>query len=246
MKLSIIVPGIRVQNWQRLYASVDFKDQWEIIFIGPTCPILSGVNIKYIQSYRSPNACQQQGLVQARGEYITFAADDGVFNPVALDQAINIAKTDYRNIVVCKYLEGDNPNVDMTGNEYYKFKYHKDYRLKGVPQDAYIFNCGIISNRFITELGGWDAEKFDTTTCAHADLGIRAYKLNAQMILLNEILFSCSHEPKRTGTHGPVHDSMIKHDLPNFKKLYAKPNSRTNIDINNWKNTEEIWHRRFR
>lgn len=253
MKLSIIVPSIRPQNLLALYESIDLPmEDFELIAIGPFSPPFKADNMKFIGSYRSPNAAQQQGLLEARGEYIAFCADDGVFLPGVLDHIfINLlfaSQGDFPNhkdIIVGKYLEGDNPHPDMHKKDYYKFKYHKAYRLKGVPQENLIFNCGIISRKFIMELGGWDAENFDCTTMAHADLGIRASKAGAKFSLMDKVIFKCSHEPKRTGTHGPVHDAMKK-DIKKFKRIYSKPNDRINIDINNWKNTQVVWKERFK
>jgi len=242
LKLSIIVPGIRPQNWQKLYCSVDFSESWEIIFIGPYPPPFHlSADIKYAESFRSPNACQQMGLIVSQGEFITFAADDGVFIPGALDKALSMAE--YKKIVVGKYIEGDNPNPDMLKEDYYRFKYHKTYRLKGVPQNALIFNCGIISRKFMLELGGWDSA-FEATTCAHADLGIRASRAGAEMILMDGPMFKCTHQPGKTGDHGPVHNAM-KRDIKTFQKMYAQPNDRITIPLDNWKSTPEKWSPRF-
>lgn len=241
-----------------LYESImdSFDGDFEMIVAGPhpiLWPLCECKNIKVILTKRSPNSAQQEALCNASGDYICAASDDGIFLPGALDQAMRLMEysdcmmvNQDRRIIVGKYLEGDNPHPDMEKEDYYKFKYHKAYRLKGVPQDQYIFNCGLISRDFLMELGGWDAECFETTTCAHADLGIRASKSGAQMILMNEILFKCSHEPKHTGTHAPIHNAMIKKDLPNFKILHSKTNNRINININNWEKTPEIWSERFK
>ena len=206
--------------------------------------------VKHIQSWRSPNACQQQGLMLATGEYITFASDDGVFLPGALDKAINAldfatAEDGGEFVIVGKYLEGDTPNPDMGHDDYYKFRYHKAYRLKGVPQNDLIFNCGVIRNSFIRQLGGWDSELFECTTCAHADLGIRAKKAGARMILMPDVMFQCSHQPGNSGDHRPVNQAM-KRDIKNFQKIYKKPNDRINIEFNNWQNTPEVWEERFK
>lgn len=253
MKLSVIAPSIRTDNIPKLLHSIynSYEGKIELIVIGPYPPIFHA-DIKWIPSQRSPNAAQQQGLLEATGEYVTFAADDGIFLPNALDEAmnaINFATSEDDNadkfIVVGRYLEGDNP-IGMTSQDYYRFKYHKPYRLAGINPNWLIFNCGIISRKFLLELGGWDTENFETTTCAHADLGIRALKAGARMILTKEPMFKCSHQPGRSGDHGPVHNAMVKRDLPRFQEMYAKPNDRVNIDINNWENTPEVWKERFK
>jgi len=251
MKLSIIVPSIRIFGIPLLYDSImdSFKDTFELIVVGPNpvvWPLSDYDNIKFIKSYRSPNAAQQQGLMAATGEYICAAADDGVFLPGALDEALDMAEE--RTIVVGKYLEGDDPHPDMAKDDYYRFKYHKDYRLKGVPPESYIFNCGIISRRFMLELGGYDAQNFECTTMAHADLSIRAYKAGAEMVLMDQVLFKCSHEPKQTGTHGPIHRAQTRRDEPTFKRIYSNPKvyvDRIKIDLMNFEKTPERWSERF-
>ena len=95
------------------------------------------------------------------------------------------------------------------------------------------------------ELGGWDAQNFEATTCAHADLGIRAMKAGAEMVLMDKPMFKCSHLPNRQGDHFAVHNAMKK-DIKTFQKIYEKPNDRITILLDNWKNTEEKWNRRFR
>ena len=223
MKLSILVPGIRPQNWRRLYESINVHDHWEIIFVGPTPPPedLKASNIKFFRSWRSPCACQQIALHYAVGEYVTWAADDGFYMPGALTYALGMAE--YKTLVVGKYQEGDSPHPDMEKEEYYTMGYHKAYRLKGIPPKCLIFNCGVISRRFLMELGGWDAETFEVPCMAHADLSIRAYRAGAEMILQDQLMFKCSHMPGKTGDHSPIDIAQNKHDIPNFKKLYSKP-----------------------
>lgn len=245
MKLSIIVPGIRVENWERLYDSIDLSSKWEIIFVGPRAPLFERSNMAYFHSLRSPNSCQQFALGYCSGEHINFAADDGIFLPNALDEAFHLLdKDNYKSIVVGRYLEGDNP-IGMTSEDYYRFKYHKPYRLAGINPEWLIFNCGLISRKLILELGGYDAENFEVTTVGHADLSIRAQKAGANMILMKEPMFKCSHQPGKSGDHKPIHIAQTKRDLPKFQQMYAKPNDRVNIDLNNWQHTEEVWKGRF-
>ena len=244
MKLSVIVPSIRPQNIKKLYDSIvlSFSGLFEFIVIGPYPPPIQ-LKINWINSLRSPNACQQQGLCEAKGDYVTWGADDGTFMPDALDEAFSLIDDDYKNIVVGKYTEGPNPK-GMDDPDYYRFGFHKAYRLKGLPQSCWILNCGLISRRFITELGGWDASLFDVPTIAHADLGIRAYKAGAKFILQEKLMFTCGHMPGRTGDHAPIHNAM-KDDLRVFKKIYSSE-IRPPIYLDNWQYTEEKWNRRFR
>ena len=258
MKLSVIIPGIRPQNWLNLYDSIkkSFSEDFEAIFVGPHYFVKLGdktignvPGTKFIKSYRSPCAAQQQGLMKATGDYITWAADDGIFLPHALDEAMNMinfatSEDEGEFVVVGRYLEGDSP-IGMHSQDYYRFRYHKPYRLAGINPDWLIFNCGLISRKLILELGGWDCQ-FETTTCAHADLGIRVQKSGARMLLMDDVMFKCSHQPGKTGDHAPVHRAMVKRDLPRFQEMYRKPNERIKIELDNWKVTPEIWSERFK
>ena len=52
-----------------------------------------------------------------------------------------------------------------------------------------------------------------------------------------EIIFVCPHKP--------IHEAM-KRDIKNFEKIYAKPNDRINIPLDNWERTSEVWKERFK
>ena len=103
MKLSVILPGIRPQNWQKLYDSIDKaingRYSWELVAIGPKSTKLTH-SYKFIEDYGSPCHCQQRALLNCEGEYITWAADDGGFLPDALNHDLNA------DAIFCKYLEG--------------------------------------------------------------------------------------------------------------------------------------------
>lgn len=248
MKLSVIVPSIRTENLEKLWWSIYEPSNFtfELIVISPFKRPNGIPHSQWIKSNKSPNACQQQGLIEARGEYITFAADDGIFLPNSINEAFHLLdKDNYKSIVVGRYLEGDNP-IGMKSEDYYRFKYHKPYRLAGINPEWLIFNCGIISRKFILELGGWDAENFEVPTIAHADLGIRAQKAGAKMVLMKEPMFKCSHQPGKSGDHAPIHNAQTKRDMPRFQEMYARSNDRIKIDIENWQNTPEVWSERFK
>jgi hypothetical protein len=56
-----------------------------------------------------------------------------------------------------------------------------------------------------------------------------------------------SHLPGKMGDHGPI-SGAFEHDEPFFNKMYSDPQStgRAKIDINNWKDAEAKWSRRFK
>lgn len=254
MKLSILVPGIRREKWNHLYNSIDSAvsfgvHSWEMIIISPyelTDYLKNLDNVRWIQSWRSPIACQQQGLVAAFGEYISWAADDGEYMPKSLNIALEtLADKPYNHIIVGKYFEGDNPQ-GMDDDWYYHLYNHDSCRLPYVPRDAIMLNCGVVSRQLLDDLGGWDSVMFEVCPFAYNDLGIRAKKSGAIFEIQKDIMFKCSHEPGMLGTHGPIHLAQTEHDEGIFKALYIVDYlPRLRIDINNWKNTPERWERRF-
>lgn len=254
MKLSVLIPGIRRENWLKLYDSiskaVSYEDYpWEVIIISPyelPPELARRENVVWLQSWRSPIACQQQGLCSARGEYITWAADDGVYLQGSLNTALKTLEgKDYKDIVIGKYFEGENP-VGMDNDWYYHLYNHDSCKLPYVPRDALMLNCGLVSRRFVEELGGWDSVMFEVCPFAYNDFAIRAYKSGAIFSIQKEIMFKCSHEPGMMGTHGPIHLAQTEHDEGVFRLLYLVDYlPRLRIDLNNYKNTPEIWTRRF-
>ena len=255
MKLSVLVPGIRTKNWITLYNSISesFSQDWEIIFVGP-CPPPNDLsefnNVKYINSFSSPIVCQQLGLIAASGEYITWAADDGVFCPGALDIAFKkVQDKDYKTLVMGKYIEGQN-NGDMTmqNNSYYNLKNHNDSRLKELPGSTiWMLNVGIVSRQLLLEVGGWDCQ-FEVCPMAYNDLAIRLQNYKCNFLIQDEIMFTCSHLPGHEGDHGPIHDGQVIHDQPLFKKIYDLPyaEKRIFIKLDNWNECPKIWSRRFK
>lgn len=254
MKLSVIVPGIRKENWNKLYNSIDAAlfyglYPWEMIIISPyeLPDYLVGMsNVRLIKSWRSPIACQQQGLCEAKGEYITWAADDGEYMPRSLNLALTSLKNKpYNHIVVGKYFEGD-ASSGMDDEWYYHLYNHETCRLPYVPREVLMLNCGVVSRRLLEELGGWDSMMFEVCPFAYNDFAIRAHKSGAIFEIQKDVMFKCSHEPGMIGTHGPIHLAQTEHDEGIFKALYIVDFlPRLSIDINNWQKTPERWERRF-
>lgn len=253
--LTVICPGIRTKNWLKLYQSIEtsFSRRWEIIFIGPY-PVPEEMkklpNIRYIKNMGTPIKCQQIALLASRGKYITWAADDGVYLPGALDIGFNNLKDkDNMNLVMGKYIEGaDNTYMPMSEDKYYNLKNHDASMLKSLPRDCYwMLNVGIVPRQLLIDIGGWDCQ-FEVCPMAYNDLAIRLQNYGVNFIIQNEVMYTCSHMPGHEGDHGPVHDGQVEHDQPLFNEIYRKGTavSRTKIDINNWGQVPEIWERRFK
>ena len=249
---SIICPSIRVNNLVTVYDSIkkSYSGSSELVVVSPydlPSPLQGKEDVKIINSWASPIACQQIGLQECEGKYISWAADDGWYLPNALDVAFKHLESTPNSVVVGKYNEGPQ-NPHMNKMEYYYFGKHDGSRARFSPTDCLMLMCGVVSRETLLEVGGWDAESFEVCPMAYIDLSIRLYHKKMNFIFQEEMMFCCSHTPGLTGDHGPIHLAQTLHDSPYFKIIYSKPESqqRINIDMDNWKKAPDKWTRRFK
>lgn len=254
IKLSVLVPGIRPQNWEELYDSIAnacTQHSFEVIFIGPyDLPLSLGLkdNVRYIKSFRSPIAAQQEGLCVSNGEYIAWCADDGVCLPGSFDDALKLVEgKECNHIIIGKYIEGGYSEGMLKGF-YYCLRYHESMRLPGVPANAWLLNCGIVSRTLLIGLGGWDADTFQVCPMAYNDFSIRALKAGATFELMEDPMFQCDWLPGMEGDHGPIHIAQTEYDEPAFKRLYAQQTDRQAIYLFswNWDSVPKVWSLRFK
>src|SRR5689334_18397228 len=119
MKLSMIIPSIRIENLQRLHSSIEksFTDEWEFIVIGPYRPEFTSENMIWKFSESNPTVCQQIGLIEATGDYVCFAWDDGLFEPNTIDKMF--LQLEPNTAISGKYIEGDIAPGYMESKKYY-------------------------------------------------------------------------------------------------------------------------------
>ena len=266
MKLSIFLAGIRPYNWLALYESIPnattlTDEEYELIFVGPygLPPELQGKeNVHFIEDWGCQSRCTQLGLLHSRGEYVAWVADDGLFSPtLAIDKAFDIIPKHEKGIVVLKYVEGtttveqirDNPKKyrDMAQDEsYWRLGGHGPLKkLPYVPNDYFLIMTALIRRDYLMKIGGWDCG-FEQIGMGCPDLAIRLQNDGAEVIM-GEVFTTLTHLPGRQGDHAPIHNAQMKNDLPRFEKMYSDPANanRSQIDFDNWKQTEEVWSRRF-
>src|SRR3990167_2530104 len=248
--LSVIVPSIRPGNLPRLYESIRsaYSGEFEFIVVGP-----QGLDPWFddkpscvcVKDMGSPVRAQQLGLVKARGDFVLWGvADDGLFRPGAIDAAMSQAAP--LTVVVGKYNEGaDNPA--MNERKYYYINTHDCCRSSYIENDWLMFMIGIAPRKLLLEIGGVDACLFEALPMAFNDLSARLYRHGAKFVLMNEIMFRCTHLPGHEGDHGPIHDAQTQSDEPRFRQLYgdAAVMVRTRIDPDNWQKAPAVWARRF-
>lgn len=246
-RLSIVVPGIRVGNWQQMYDSIraSCSRPFEVIIIGPYAlpeSLQNLRNVKYVKDFGSPVRCSNIGLALAEGELLTWNADDGVFLPGMIDRAIDAydaMPANLNNVLVVKYMEGER----VLQPESY-FKLANAYpRTPYIHEDWWIFNLVITKTDYFRYLGGWDSA-YETLALSHADLAVRAQRDNCTIQVFNEpIVYNAHGHPD----HTPVERGHVDADEPLYRRIYSDPAQldRVVVDINSWKHAPSVWTRRF-
>jgi hypothetical protein len=101
--------------------------------------------------------------------------------------------------------------------------------------------------KFFNSLGGWDCS-FEACPMAHTDMACRAYNQGAKVRLMDYPVLDCDHMPGTTGDHAPIHNAQLGHDEPYFRQRYFDPNWRKKyigLQLDNWKDSPNVWERRF-
>lgn len=249
--LSFILPAFRKENWLGLYSSLveTYHGDWEMIIVGPYEPYFKKPNLTWIEDWGCPTRCQQRGLLAAKGEWLCFGWDDGVYMNGAVDKSFEILKDnnfDYKTVVIGKFIEGLENQRYMVSDDYYKINFHDQARSPYFPDDFLIFSTGIISKKLLTEVGGFDC-KFETMALSVLDLSIRLQFYGCKMILQEGIMLTCSWQPGTTGDHEPVHMGFHRNDMPLYYKTYKSPEFVQNLvmPLDNWEKSPSKWERRF-
>lgn len=250
--ISIIVPGIRVEKWLSLYNSVRYgtNKSFEFIFCGPTPPsseIFRLPNVKFIQDFGSPNRSQQIAATKATGKYITWHSDDSLIMKDVLDTAYNILEQiDCRDAISFKFLESDSPLENMYDDHYYLMSPSMWTSAPFINDDQFILNVGFMRTDLFFDLGGFDAVNFECTAMSHSDLAVRITNYGGKIHLIDMIGVKCGFDEGNSGVHGPVFDAHHYFDIPTFKGIYCAPSSKNRhvIDLDNWKKSPDVWHRR--
>jgi hypothetical protein len=247
--LSIVVPGIRPQNWMRLYTTLtQFHERnFEVIFVGPEKPDWINkkyTNVKFIEDWGSQIRCLQLGLLAAEGEYLNACADDG-WCIGSMDGALDYLRSGNEMCAVSfKYLEGDNSG-SMENAQYYYMKTHPCTNCRNICPHFLLLNTALVKTEYVRQLGGFDCRFFGCM--AHADFAARWQNCGYGVLLWDEPIYQCEHMPGETGDHGPIHRSQIFHDEPLFRQIYDSDGgaSRTVIYLENWKYSPARWKERF-
>ena len=248
--VSILLPGIRKNNWITLYNSINLSEySFELILVGPYDPpdeLLEKDNFKFIKDFGAPVRATQIAFVHSNGKYVTAIPDDGLYIEGVLEKDIDYLENkqdgSVNDMVINKYYELGNLLPDkilFLNNAYPRSSY--------IPDNWYIFNLVVMYSEFFRKVGGYDCE-YETTALAHADLAARSQCGGAKVFLIEKPMVTCTHMPGTAGDHAPVHYGHLEHDEGLYMKKYCfndRFKDNLILDVDNWKNSPSIWRRRF-
>lgn len=258
-EISIVMPAIRTERWDSFYDSLclSTKREFELIIVGPYSPkgkLESLKNIKYIKDFGCPTRCLNIGLLMCEGPiFFGPMADDAILRPGMLDKIVDFflsQEENFRNIVSCRSVEGPNGTEKiLQPTEYYQVNGSPVTSSPLIPNDWLIMNGAIARTSYIQYLGGWDSQLFQGAAMAVTDLAIRAQIDGAKIKLFDDVIFELDHMPGTSGDHAPIHYSQILEDEPKFKQKYTTQELdriSPKIHIMNWRNSPQVWERRFK
>lgn len=250
--LSIIVPSIRTQNWERFISSVQdscTKFSYEVIFIGPfkNQEVLdNNKNVRYIHSFDTVTVCLQRATLLAKGELIHNNVDDGVFLPDSLDLALDYYKNNCNigDILNCRYREGQGFSGKELPMYYWRMgTYPQQYGLLGINPNWQLSLQPIFSKIYFINMGGYDC-RWEYSNYAHIDFCARCQNSNPSGKVIHSPIEVSSADHSQPD-HGPIQAAQEGPDSIKFKELWKEPTNRQFIDINNWRDFSGRWERRF-
>jgi len=153
---------------------------------------------------------------------------------------VELSKTDAASAM---YIEG--PGTNMDNPEYYRIGNSIScHGLYNVDPSWFLLNVGIVRIELLLQMGGWDGGRYETTFGSHLDLAIRIWQAGINMDMIYTQVFKCSHMPNDTGDHAPIFHAH-NDDMAKIRERFSKPFWPPIVDINSWKNSPDIWERRF-
>lgn len=244
--LSIIVPGYRHWEWQKLLASTvasvgDYS--FEMIIVGPEDE--SGIvdeRVTFIKDYGAPGRCFQIAASHAIGKFMTWACDDGVFLPGVLSRMVDrMTEADDPKLALgLNYFEGGQPRV----LDFFRARHHADQHMPGIKEEYWTSPMFACTTSYFKDMGGIDC-RFEHVNFNMCDFMFRVYNDGGTVEIFMEPVLDI-HWDVHAPDYVPVRQAYLETDLPLYQELYSQDqSSRTKISFNNWKDSPEKWVRRF-
>jgi len=253
--ISIIVPTIRPNLWERFYNSIlnsCKKHDWELIFVGPFSNqyiLEKDSRIKFIKSYSNPTTCFQIGIEKAKNSLLYFTSDDSVLYPDALDICAYdfnrfCAPVDALNV---RYREGkDFGQYEFPLAYWIAGSYPGVYGQKFVNKNWSLAIQTICDREFFIKFGGFDCQ-FQFSNHAHADFSFRLQNFGGKVYHSRCEIANLTHIEGDTGDHAPVRSAQEIDDANLFNEIWNNVSNRKFIDFNNYLEfKDKIWSKRFK
>lgn len=245
--ISIVVPSIRTQHWQRFLDSVKESCKLyscEVIFVGPfKTEVSTDIPVRHIKSYDRVGVCLQKGCIEAEGELVFHTVDDGVLLPDALDITIfNYCKhAKFNDIMNARYMEGQGFSGRSFPEAYWRAgSYPTVYGQKYVNPDWRLSLQPIVNREFFIMVGGLDC-RFEYSNHSHVDFNFRTQLIGGRILHSPVDVSSADHSQS---DHGPIQFAQENIDSAVFNDLWNQPRSKF-IEYEDYKNYEGRWERRF-
>jgi hypothetical protein len=255
MRVSIIVPTIRPNYWQRFYDSVVLSCKnfsWEIIFVGPFANeefLKSHPDVRFIESFANPTTCFQVGVAASENPIYFFSSDDSVLYPDALDTCLSdwIQHCRTQDVINCRYREGNNfGTYEFPMAYWFAGSYPHVYGQKYVKPQWGIALQTVGSREFFIEFGGFDCA-FQFSNHAHADFSFRLQNGYGHVYQSRVEIANLSHFDGDDGDHAPVRSAQENDDTKLFNEIWNNQDGRGKIDFNNYKSFASlVWNKRFK
>jgi len=255
--VSIILPGIRSENWERVYKELGnacFRHSFELIIASPCeLPIFFAdkKNVKFIRDFGCPSRVFQMASMLCEGEFTTHVIDDAIIGPASIDESIDLlrSKDSSKDIVCMRYAEGMNyaQGVEFP-NEYWTSWFHfKESNLLGIDKDWKLACVMLLGTEYFRSLGGIDCV-FEHTNMNLHDFVFRAQRNGSVVYLSPKNYCRVDWDPRRNEKNSAIVAAYFNNDLPLFQSIYAtKENAdKREIKINymNWLGAPTVWERR--
>ena len=244
--VSVVVPGYRYWEWKKVLDSTRSslgEISFETIIVGPDNK--SGIideSVTFIKDYGSPARCLQMGANIAKGKYLTWACDDGVFIEGALSRAIDRLEevNDPKFVLGLNYYEGGDPRIE----DFFRPRYHADQQMPGIKEEYRSSPMFICSTEYFKFLGGLDC-RFEHVNFNIHDFMFRVHNDGGKVEIFMEPSLDIAwdvHAPD----YVPVREAYRHTVIPLYQKMYSEDqSSRKSIDFDNWKSSPEVWDKRF-